>query len=60
MKKLKVLILPIAITLFANGISAQEIKNPSDTLAQSVLKLQSDLDALKKIKISGLKGKTVV
>lgn len=53
MKKLKVLILPMVITLFAGPISAQETQSPSDTLAQSVLKLQSDLDALKKIKISG-------
>ncbi len=52
--KLQKITLAIVATAMSLGISAQEeAPNPMDTLARSVMKLQSDMDLLKKVKITG-------
>ena len=43
----------ISAGLVATAVHAQDNSNPMDTLTQSVMKMQSDVNALKKIKISG-------
>ncbi len=52
-KKLLAAIGAAASLLLTNSMNAQENANAQDTLAQSVLKLQSKVDAMSRVKLSG-------